>query len=243
MRPAARAALLAAVVAMPGVTTADLSAARERLLVEVDAAYAGARRFTGLAQMSPRVRAALGRVERHRFVPEAERRAAYLDQPLPIGDGQTISQPFIVALSTDLARVKPGETVLEVGTGSGYQAAVLAEIVGRVYTIERLAALARQGAATLAALGYRNVEARLGDGYAGWPEHAPFDAIVVTAAAPDVPPALVAQLKPGGRLVIPLGEDSGEQHLVVVEKDVAGRAVERRVLPVRFVPLVPGAPR
>ena len=120
---------------------------------------------------------------------------------------------------------------------------MLAEIVVRVYTSERLAALARQGAATLAALGYRNVEARLGDGYAGWPEHAPFDAIVVTAAAPDVPPALVAQLKPGGRLVIPLGEDSGEQHLVVVEKDVAGRVVERRVLPVRFVPLVPGAPR
>jgi protein-L-isoaspartate(D-aspartate) O-methyltransferase len=231
------------VIAMFGAVAQDYPAERERLLAEIDATYAETRASTGMAAMSPAVRAAIARVERHRFVPDSQRAAAYRNHPLPIGDGQTISQPYIVALSTDLVAPKAGDVVLEVGTGSGYQAAVLAEIVSRVYTIERLASLGRKGAETLSRLGYRNVETRIGDGYAGWSERGPFDAIVVTAAAPEIPPALIAQLKPGGRMVIPLGEDGGIQHLVLVEKGVDGKVGERRVLPVRFVPLVPGSAR
>jgi protein-L-isoaspartate(D-aspartate) O-methyltransferase len=167
------------------------------LIAEIDAMYAATRAETGLAAMSPAVRDAMARVERHRFVPEAERERAYGNFPLPIGAGQTISQPYIVALSTDLVAPRPGHTVLEIGTGSGYQAAVLAEIVAQVYSVELIADLGRAAATRLAAAGYANVEVRIGDGYAGWPEKAPFDGIVVTAAAPRVPPALVEQLKPG----------------------------------------------
>lgn len=220
----------------------DFAAARRQMLVDVDATYAQTRTETGLAAMSPRVRAALGRVERHRLVPPAQAGAAYRNHPLPIGLGQTISQPYIVALSTDLLEPQPGHVVLEVGTGSGYQAAVLAEIVRRVYSVELLPDLGRAAAAKLAELGYANVEVRIGDGYAGWPGHAPFDGIVVTAAAPRVPPALVAQLKTGGRMVIPVGEDGAIQHLLLLTRLADGTVAERRVLPVRFVPLVPGKP-
>jgi protein-L-isoaspartate(D-aspartate) O-methyltransferase len=221
----------------------DYAMERARLVAEVDAMYAATRAETGLAAMSPQVRAALGKVERHRFVPPAQAGLAYRNHPLPIGAGQTISQPYIVALSTDLVQPRAGQRVLEVGTGSGYQAAVLAEIVGKVYTIELLAALGNAAAERLRALGYANVEVRIGDGYAGWPEAAPFDAIVVTAAAPRVPQALVEQLKPGGRMVIPVGESGAAQELLVITKRADGGVDTRSVLPVRFVPLVPGQPR
>ena len=188
--------------------------------------------------MSPAVRAALGKVERHRLVPPQEVPLAYGNFPLSIGAGQTISQPYIVALSTDLIGPGPGQVVLEVGTGSGYQAAILAEIVAKVYSIEVVPELGRSAAERLAALGYANVELRVGDGYGGWPEKAPFDAIVVTAAAPQVPPALVDQLRPGGRMVIPLGERGGAQELALVSKHADGRVERKSVLPVRFVPLV-----
>jgi len=202
--------------------------------------YAETRAETGLARMSPPVRAALGKVERHRLVPPAEASRAYRNHPLPIGGGQTISQPYIVALSTDLLSVDADSSVLDVGTGSGYQAAVLAEIAARVYSIEIIDALGRSAARRLEELGYGNVEVRIGDGYLGWPEKAPFDAIVVTAAAPEVPPALLAQLKVGGRMVIPVGGDGATQYLKLLTKRADGGYDERRVLPVRFVPLVPG---
>jgi len=218
----------------------DFAAERARLVGEVEAMYAETAVETGLASMSPAVRAALARVERHRFVPESQRGLAYGNHPLPIGAGQTISQPYIVALSTDLIDPQPGDTVLEVGTGSGYQAAMLAEIVAQVYSIELIPDLGRSAAARLAALGYQNVEVRIGDGYAGWPEKAPFDGIIVTAAPPRVPEALVEQLAPGGRMVIPVGERYGVQELLVLVKREDGSVERRSVLPVRFVPLVPG---
>lgn len=217
----------------------DFAAQRERLVAEVEAMYAQTRFETGLAAMSPAVRAALGRVERHRLVPPEQVPLAYRNHPLPIGHGQTISQPYIVALSTDLIAPQPQHVVLEVGTGSGYQAAVLAEIVRQVYTIEIVEPLARSAERNLKALGYRNIEVRIGDGYAGWPEKAPFDGIVVTAAAPAVPQALVDQLRPGGRMAIPVGERWEVQHLVLVTKGADGTVAQKRVLPVRFVPLVP----
>ncbi len=218
----------------------DFTSQRERLLAEVDATYAETRAETGLAAMSPAVRTAMGKVERHRLVPDGQRDLAYRNHPLPIGNGQTISQPYIVAISADLLKPKPGDVVLEVGTGSGYQAAVLAEIAAKVYSIEVIESLGRQAAKRLEELGYGNVEVKIGDGYKGWPEKAPFDGIVVTAAAPFVPPALVAQLKPGGRMVIPVGGSAEIQYLKVLEKRADGGVNEKRVLPVRFVPLVPG---
>ena len=218
----------------------DYAARRERLVAEVDAMYAETERETGLGRMSSAVRGALGKVERHRFVPRGQAELAYRNQPLPIGGGQTISQPYIVALSTDLLQPQPEHIVLEVGTGSGYQAAMLAEVVKQVYTIELLEDLGRPAATRLAELGYRNVEVRIGDGYAGWPDKAPFDGILVTAAAPRIPPALVTQLKPGGRMVIPVGGDGWVQYLKVVTKRADGGYDQRDVIPVRFVPLVPG---
>jgi protein-L-isoaspartate(D-aspartate) O-methyltransferase len=218
----------------------DYAARRERLVAEVDAMYAETERETGLARMSPAVRKALGKVERHRFVPRGQADLAYRNQPLPIGSGQTISQPYIVALSTELLQPQPEHVVLEVGTGSGYQAAMLAEVVKQVYTIELLGDLGRSAGTRLAELGYRNVEVRIGDGYAGWPDKAPFDGIVVTAAAPRIPPALIEQLKSGGRMVIPVGGEGWVQHLKVVTKRADGGYDQRDVIPVRFVPLVPG---
>ena len=218
----------------------DYGALRARLVAEVDAMYAMTRAETGLASMSPAVRAALGKVERHRFVPSGQQSSAYRNHPLPIGGGQTISQPYIVALSTDLVAPQPGQRVLEIGTGSGYQAAMLAEIVQKVYSMEIVPSLGKEAAERLKTLGYANVEVRIGDGYAGWPEQAPFDSIVVTAAAPRVPQALVDQLKPGGRMVIPVGASFEAQELLVIEKRADGSVERKSVLPVRFVPLVPG---
>jgi len=182
----------------------------------------------------PRTLAALRKVPRHLFVPEESQRLAYEDHPLPIGHGQTISQPYIVAFMTEALGLVGGETVLEVGTGSGYQAAVLAEIAARVYSIEIVEPLAREAAERLARLGYHNVEVRAGDGYVGWPEAGPFDGIMVTAAAPRIPEPLKQQLKDGGRLVIPVGDDYQELILVTRRGD---RYEERNVLAVRFVPM------
>ena len=210
------------------------------MVAEVDAMYAETRGLTGLPAMSSRVRAALGKVERHRLVPPEQRALAYRNHPLPIGQGQTISQPYIVALSTDLIAPQPQHVVLEIGTGSGYQAAVLAETVGRVFSIEIIEPLGKEAAERLKNLGYTNIEIRIGDGYKGWPEKGPFDGIIVTAAAPHVPEALVAQLKNGGRMVIPVGSTSGTQNLLLISKDDKGTVSSKTVLPVRFVPLVPG---
>ena len=186
-----------------------------------------------------RTLAALRKVERHLFVPPALAALAYADHPLPIGEGQTISQPYIVAVMTEAIGLRGGERVLEIGTGSGYQAAVLAEMGAHVYTVEIVASLARTARATLARLGYRTVEVREGNGWAGWPENAPFDAIVVTAAPPTVPDALKRQLRDGGRLVIPVGDDVQELRLLTRH----GSSFEqRRLLPVRFVPLVAPPP-
>jgi protein-L-isoaspartate(D-aspartate) O-methyltransferase len=213
------------------------------MLSEVDAMYAETHAETGLPAMSPQVRAAMGKVERHRLVPAAQAGAAYRNHPLPIGSGQTISQPYIVALSTDLLKLDAAAVVLDVGTGSGYQAAVLAEAAKQVFSIEIVPSLANEARKRLEELGYGNIEVKIGDGYAGWPEKAPFDGIVVTAAAPRLPRALVDQLKPGGRMVIPLGGEGEIQYLVLITKRADGGYDERKVLPVRFVPLVPGKGR
>ncbi len=220
----------------------DYAALRLRMLAEVDATYAETRALTGMAAMSPRVRAALGKVERHRLVPPEQRALAYRNHPLPIRHGQTISQPYIVAISTDLIAPQPQHMVLEVGTGSGYQAAVLSEIVGRVFSIEILEPLGREAAERLKTLGYHNIEFKIGDGYKGWPEKAPFDAIVVTAAAPQVPDALLAQLKTGGKMVIPVGPSGETQELLLITKNLDGKNSQKRILPVRFVPLLPLVP-
>ena len=184
--------------------------------------------------------AAMRTVPRHEFVPVDQRPWAYADTPLPIGHEQTISQPTVVALMTQLIRPRPGLRVLEVGTGSGYQAAVLAATGARVWTIEIIRALADQARARLRRLGYRDVRVRHGDGYAGWPDAAPFDAIVVTAGADSIPPPLIDQLAPGGRLVMPVGDPWTDQRLVLLEKDASGRIASRDLLPVRFVPLLRG---
>jgi len=207
------------------------------LLTEIEAEFRATAHWTGRAILSPPVAAALAKVTREAFVAPGSERAAYENRPLPIGHGQTISQPFIVALMTELLDLGANDSVLEVGTGSGYQAAVLAEIAGRVCSIEVIPELAARAATALAAQGYSNIELRTGDGGLGWPEHAPFDAIIVTAAAPDVPPALLEQLGPGGRMVIPVGPVHGDQELLLITKDAAGTVTRRTILPVAFVPL------
>ena len=195
---------------------------------------------TGVEVIAPEVMAALERVPRHEFVPPETADLAYENRPLPIGHGQTISQPYIVALMTDLLVLGSHHRVLEIGTGSGYQAAVLAELVDQVHTIEIVPPLARQAAERLPRLGYANVEVRLGDGYYGWRAAAPFDAIIVTAAASHVPPPLVDQLAPDGVLVIPVGEQFSVQMLLLVRKHADGGVTVRQILPVRFVPLTGG---
>ncbi len=179
----------------------------------------------------------MGEVPRHRFVPATEREFAYGDHPLPIGHEQTISQPYIVAAMTELIQPRPEHRVLEIGTGSGYQAAVLSRLVKSVYTIEIIPALGRTAAELLSTEGYTNVEVRVGDGYAGWPENAPFDGIIVTCGAEQIPAPLLEQLKPGGIMVIPVGASYHVQELTVIRKDNAGRISTDRVMPVRFVPM------
>jgi len=199
-------------------------------------------RYAGFARSSGKpfdeaVLDALNKVPRHEFVPDSRVRNAYENRPLPIGHGQTISQPYIVALMTDLIEPADDDVVLEVGTGSAYQAAILAELTGHVYTIEIIEVLAEEARARLARLDYDNVTMKFGDGYYGWEEHAPFDAIVVTAAASHVPPPLIEQLAPGGRMVIPVGGRFMTQQLLLIEKTEDGEIVTRQIASVRFVPL------
>ena len=191
----------------------------------------------GKKAFDDRVMRAMAAVERHQFVPAGLRDYAYENRPLPIGHGQTISQPYIVALMTDLLDVKPDDIVLEVGTGSGYQAAILAGLVDHVYTMEIVEPLAKEASDRLKRMGYSNVEVRHGDGYNGWADHGPYDAIIVTAAASHIPPPLIRQLKPGGRMVIPVGGAFATQQLVFVQKDRNSKVTTRQVLPVAFVPL------
>ncbi len=231
MHRSLRSALLLPLFAAPRLAAAqeDWAAARSRMVAEQIAA----RGITDTAVLR-----AMGTVPRHLFVPEGWRADSYGDYPLPIGQSQTISQPYVVAYMTEQLRLGPRSRVLEVGTGSGYQAAVLAELAGEVYTIEIVPELGRSAEARLRELGYGRVHTRIGDGYAGWPDAAPFDAIIVTAAAEEVPAPLVAQLKPGGRMVLPVGPDGGDQVLVRIEKSADGAGTVTRVLlPVRFVPL------
>ena len=216
---------------------ADMQAKREGMLDDIRASVRDSAEYTGRSELSQKVMAAMGAVPREAFVLPAYRAQAYQNSPLPIKAGQTISQPLIVALMTDLLDPQPDDVVLEVGTGSGYQAAVLSRLVKHVYTIEIHAVLAEGAARVLEELNYNNVTVRTGDGYAGWPEHAPFDGIIVTAAPEAIPPQLLKQLKPGGKLVIPVGRVQGYQELLLVELDDSGAVISRSVLPVRFVPL------
>jgi protein-L-isoaspartate(D-aspartate) O-methyltransferase len=215
---------------------------RRAMVREIEAEARATAGWTGRAAFDPRVMAALAAVPRHAFMPERDADQAYLNAARPIGCGQTISQPYVVALMTELARIGPDDVVLEIGTGSGYQTAVLASLAKQVYSVETLESLGVAARERLARLGYANVEVRIGDGWEGWPEHAPYAAILVTAAAAEIPRPLVEQLAPGGRLVIPVGPAWSEQELVAGEKDTAGELRTRRVLPVAFVPLVHGGP-
>jgi protein-L-isoaspartate(D-aspartate) O-methyltransferase len=226
--------LLLPASAAPGDEYAE---ARQQLVEEIEQDVRDTSLYLDKQALDPRVMTAISRVPRHQFVPGAQRHHAYANRPLPIGFGQTISQPYIVALMSDLIKPRAGDRVLELGTGSGYQAAILAELTGQVFSIEIIDALGKQATERLARLGYDNVTVRIGDGYYGWEEHAPFDAIVVTAAAGHVPPPLVAQLKPGGRMVIPVGSRFLTQQLVLIEKQPDGQLVTRQILPVMFVPL------
>ncbi|HSC13969.1 MAG TPA: protein-L-isoaspartate(D-aspartate) O-methyltransferase [Gammaproteobacteria bacterium] len=209
---------------------------RDAMIAEIEGDVRRTSGTTGRDHLGEAVLGALRAVPRHEFVPAALRGSAYRNVSLPIGEDQTISQPFIVALMTDLASVDDGSRVLEIGTGSGYQAAVLAQIARDVYTIEIVETLGRRADATLGRLGYDNVHVRIGDGYRGWPEAAPFDAIVVTAAPDEVPAPLIEQLAVGGRLVVPVGAEDEVQSLRVLTKDSAGNVTQSDVLPVRFVP-------
>ncbi len=211
-----------------------------QMLSDIDAEIHYTRTLIGRDAFAPRVMAAMAEVPRHLFVPEGDRDQAYANGPLPIGWGQTISQPYIVALMTDLLACGPGDRVLEIGTGSGYQAAVLSRLVGQVYSLEIIPQLATAAAARLARLGYANVRVRQGDGHHGWPEQAPFDGILVTAAARAIPPALVDQLRPGARLVIPVGQPYAHQDLLLLEKGPDGALSLTEVLGVAFVPLTGG---
>ena len=213
-----RACVVAAALAAGGVDAADSLRAREEMLDAIRATVRETRHSIGRDALAPAVMAAMARVPRHEFVPDEMRSLAYLNRPLPIGHGQTISQPYIVALMTDLLGLTAHSRVLEVGTGSGYQAAVLAEVAAQVNTMEIIEPLAVQARQRLRRLGYRNVRARLADGYYGWPEDGPYDGIIVTAAAAHVPPPLVAQLRVGGVMVIPVGGRFTVQQLLLIEK-------------------------
>ena len=212
--------------------------ARARMLAEIEREALDTKSWTGRPVYSPRGMEAVRKVPRHAFVPESDAAYAYVNRPRSIGHGQTISQPYIVALMSELLDLKPGDRVLEIGTGCGYQAAVLAELAGEVLSVETVAALAESAAERLRRLGYRNVEVRHGDGFKGWPEKAPFDAAIVTAAPERIPDALTQQLKPGGRLVIPVGKPHDTQMLYRCVKGEDDTLVCEKMLPVAFVPMV-----
>jgi len=218
----------------------DYAAQRQRMIDDIAAVARAAGAESGKPTIASGVIAAMAKVPRHNFVPADQERFAYDNRPLPIGYGQTISQPYIVALMTDLMRVEPNHTVLEIGTGSGYQAAILAELAKDVCTIEIVEPLATEAQRRLREQGYGRVRAKAGDGYYGWEDCGPFDSIIVTAAASHVPPLLIRQLKAGGRIVVPVGTAFLTQHLLLVEKKTDGSIVTRQILPVRFVPLTGG---
>jgi protein-L-isoaspartate(D-aspartate) O-methyltransferase len=236
------AALAGGLAPEPGWTTDNdrFRIQRERLVRDIEADVQETSERIGRKALAPMVMEAMRLVQRHEFVPEAQRPYAYENRPLPIGYGQTISQPYIVAIMTELADAAPGKTALEVGTGSGYQAAILAACGTQVFTMEIIPELAQEAKLRLERLGYQNVEVRTGDGYYGWPEHAPFDVILVTAAGSHIPPPLVAQLKPKGKMVIPVGGPFMTQQLMLVEKTEDGKVTTRQLLPVAFVPLTGG---
>jgi protein-L-isoaspartate(D-aspartate) O-methyltransferase len=228
--------LASAVLVATSMAQQQDAADRQRMVEEIDAMLASAAGTGGVARLSPRARAAMSEVPRHEFVPPEYRSAAYINGPLPIGHGQTISQPLIVALMTELLQPAKTDKVLEVGTGSGYQAAILSVLAREVYTIEIVPELGAMARANLERLGYSNVWTKIGDGYQGWAEHAPFDAIIVTAAPDHAPPPLIAQLRPGGRMVIPVG--GFDQELLVLAKHADGTTTTTIIAPVRFVPLI-----
>ncbi len=215
----------------------DFRRQRQLMVKEIEVTVGFTSEYTGKQALNPQVLEVLKKVPRHEFIPSSMQAFAYLNQPLPIGNDQTISQPYIVALMTELASINRDSIVLEVGTGSGYQAAVLAELAKHVYSIEIVEELGERASETLQRLGYRNTTVRIGDGYHGWPEHAPYDAILVTAAPEIIPQDLIEQLKPGGKLVIPVGKQSATQSLQVLEKDAQGAIFKWDILPVVFVPL------
>jgi protein-L-isoaspartate(D-aspartate) O-methyltransferase len=215
----------------------DYSRQRQQMVAEINDMVSYTQDHIGKPALDERVMAAMGKVLRHELVPDEIKSHAYINSAMPIGENQTISQPYIVALMTDLAGVDENSKVLEIGTGSGYQAAVLAELVDHVYTIEIVEVLGRRAEKDLQRLGYENISVRIGDGYHGWPEHAPFDAILVTAAIERAPQALIDQLKPGGKMVIPLGRQHSTQTLTVIEKTPDGKIIYHEILPVGFVPL------
>ena len=212
-------------------------ALRQQMVENIRTNVTETKEYIGKSALNPEVMVVMGKVPRHEFVPGDIQYAAYFNRPLPIGHGQTISQPYIVALMTDLLDLQPGARVLEVGTGSGYQAAVLAELAQLVDTIEIIEELGLTARRRLQQLGYQNVSVHIGDGYYGWAKNAPYDAIMVTAAGDQVPPPLIKQLKPGGKIVIPVGTRFAAQQLVLIDKVSADKIEMRLVLPVSFVPL------
>lgn len=222
---------------LPSYADDDYADARQRLIKEIEADVRETSLYLNKRELDPAVMKAMATVPRHEFVPFLQRFFAYRNQPLPIGHGQTISQPYIVAIMTDMLNVSSDSKVLEIGTGSGYQAAVLAELVDEVYTIEIIKPLADSAKKRLERLGYTHITLKFGDGYYGWEDHAPFDAIVVTAAASHVPPPLIQQLKPGGRMVIPVGSRFMTQELLLITREAESKVTVKQVLPVSFVPL------
>ncbi len=215
----------------------DYARKREGMTRAIEADVRATSIYLNKETLDPRVMQAINTVPRHALVPDRQRPYAYLNRPLPIGYGQTISQPYIVAIMTDLLNSHPEHKILEVGTGSGYQAAILSQLVRQVYTIEIVEPLGERAKRDLTELGYDNIEIRIGDGYYGWKQNAPFDGIVVTAAASHIPPPLIQQLKPGGRMIIPVGSAFLTQQLLLVIKNAEGNVTTRQILPVRFVPL------
>ena len=218
----------------------EYTSQRQQMIAEIEGDVAITAKYLNKQAFDASVMQAIKAVPRHEFVPPRLRAQAYENRPLPIGHGQTISQPYIVALMTDMMQPEPGQSVLEIGTGSGYQAAVLSHLVAQVYSIEIIEPLGKATSRLFKQLGYNNIETRIADGYDGWPQHAPFDSIVVTAAISHIPPPLVDQLKKGGRMVIPVGTRFQTQYLTLVEKDMQGKVTSRQLLPVYFVPFTGG---
>ena len=231
---------IALILLCSGLSTAtgdDYSRQREQMVRVIEADVSATSVYLSKEVLDSRVMRALNTVPRHALVPASQRQYAYLNRPLAIGYGQTISQPYVVAIMTDLLNPRPEHKILEIGTGSGYQAAILSQLVRKVYTIEIIEALGKRARKDLGKLGYNNIQVQIGDGYYGWEQHAPFDGIVVTAAASHIPPPLIQQLKSGGRMIIPVGSRFLTQQLLLVTKNDEGKVTTQQILPVRFVPL------